>query len=130
MKSQRSSDSWPRRLEIADEEVRRTLKRLPGGLREHARDVLIQYEKRVRRDQLADGVEPDTMGLFEGCPYGEQLYSEDTLPPRITFFLDAIWEEAGEDEELYREEVRVTLLHELGHYLGLNEDELTERHLE
>jgi predicted Zn-dependent protease with MMP-like domain len=130
MKSSSPSNSWPRRLELADAEVRRTLQRLPGTLGEEAKAVLLHYERTVRPDQLEDGVEPDTMGLFEGSPYGEQVYSEDSLPPRITLFLDSIWEEADEDEEHFIEEVRVTFLHELGHYLGLNEDELTERHLE
>jgi predicted Zn-dependent protease with MMP-like domain len=45
-------------------------------------------------------------------------------------FLDEIWDEADGDEAVYRDEVRRTYLHELGHYLGLDEDGLAERGLE
>ena len=52
------------------------------------------------------------------------------LPPQIILFLENIWGVAEANEKLFREEVRTTFLHELGHYLGLDEDELTERGLE
>jgi predicted Zn-dependent protease with MMP-like domain len=48
-------------------------------------------------------------------------------------FLENLWlmiEEEGGDERDFRFEVRTTLLHELGHYLGLNEEDLEERGLE
>jgi len=41
-----------------------------------------------------------------------------------------IWREAEEDEDAYRREVRATLLHELGHYLGLEEIDLEDCGLE
>ena len=52
----------------------------------------------------------------------------ETVPqlPRIRLFLDNLWEHAGRDRETFRDEVRVTLLHELGHYLGLDEDQVAE----
>ena len=52
------------------------------------------------------------------------------MPPQIILFLGNIWELAEGDEESFCDEVRTTLLHELGHYLGLDEDDLTERGLE
>ena len=52
------------------------------------------------------------------------------LPPQIILFLENIWELAEEDEAVYREEIRTTLLHELGHYLGLDEIDLEERGLD
>jgi predicted Zn-dependent protease with MMP-like domain len=45
--------------------------------------------------------------------------------PRIRLFLDNLWDYAEHDRETYREEVRITLLHELGHYLGLDEAAVT-----
>jgi predicted Zn-dependent protease with MMP-like domain len=48
----------------------------------------------------------------------------------MTLFLLNIWDEADHGEAAFRREVRITLLHELGHYLGLNEKELADRELE
>ncbi|MCB1226413.1 MAG: metallopeptidase family protein, partial [Verrucomicrobiales bacterium] len=66
----------------------------------------------------------ELMGLFEGCPLGQTLSEDPADWPRITLFLGAIWDEVMGDARAYREEVRVTLLHELGHYLGLDEDQV------
>jgi len=52
------------------------------------------------------------------------------LPAQIILFLENLWDFAEEDEEFFREEVRTTYLHELGHYLGLNEIDLEERGLD
>ena len=69
-----------------------------------------------------------TLGLFTGPEFAEEEHA--TLPPQIILFLENIWEQAEGDEESFRDEVHTTYLHELGHYLGLDEDELTERGLE
>jgi predicted Zn-dependent protease with MMP-like domain len=44
--------------------------------------------------------------------------------PRIRLFLDSLWESVEQDEETFRHEVRITFLHELGHYLGWEEEEI------
>ena len=46
------------------------------------------------------------------------------MPPQILLFVENIWDFAEGDEDVFCEEVRVTYYHELGHYLGLEEDEL------
>jgi predicted Zn-dependent protease with MMP-like domain len=51
------------------------------------------------------------------------------VPAQIILFLENIDEMVDGDEEEFRDEVRVTLIHELGHYLGLDEDELDRRGL-
>ena len=52
------------------------------------------------------------------------------LPPQIILFLENLWEFADADEEIFLDEVHVTFLHELGHYLGLDELDLEDRGLE
>jgi predicted Zn-dependent protease with MMP-like domain len=52
------------------------------------------------------------------------------VPSQIILFLENIWSLADGREQLYRDEVRITFLHELGHYLGLDENGLIERGLE
>jgi predicted Zn-dependent protease with MMP-like domain len=49
--------------------------------------------------------------------------------PRIRLFLDNLWDDCNGDLQTYRDEVRITFLHELGHYLGLDEDQVAERGL-
>ncbi len=122
---------WQTLQKLADDEVRRTLKALPRALRDKARALPVTFESLPNAALIADGVEPDTLGLFVGGDHDtEEL---DPIPPQIILFLENIWlmiEEEGGDETDYRVEVRTTLLHELGHYLGLNEDDLVNRGLE
>jgi predicted Zn-dependent protease with MMP-like domain len=66
--------------------------------------------------------------LFTGPEFADE--GNVPMPPQIILFLENLWGFAKGDEGIFRGEVRTTFLHELGHYLGLDEDELTERGLE
>jgi len=81
-------------------------------------------------DVLAEGFEPDILGLFTGDPHGTSAEHSNPSPPQILLYLDNLWDYAEADVEVFREEVRLTYLHELGHYLGWDEDQLTERGLD
>ena len=52
---------------------------------------------------------------------------EAVMPSQIILFLENIRNVAGNDENTFREEIRVTFLHELGHYFGLDEADLVAR---
>ena len=52
------------------------------------------------------------------------------MPPQIILFLENLWEISDGDEAVFRDEIRTTYMHELGHYLGLDEDDLYDRGLE
>jgi predicted Zn-dependent protease with MMP-like domain len=122
------SADWKRLCSLALAEVESTLVELPAPLREQARKLPVTFEPRPNRDLVADGIEPDTLGLFVGPEFAH----EETvpMPSQIILFLENIWALAEGDEEIFCDEVHTTLLHELGHYLGLDEDDLTERGLE
>lgn len=122
------STSWPSLLRIAQDEVRATLAALPAPLRAQASPLPVIYEPVPNEDILADDYDPDLLGLFIGPPLAEPEASP--LPAQIILFLENLWDFAEEDEEFFREEVRTTYLHELGHYLGLDEIDLEERGLE
>jgi predicted Zn-dependent protease with MMP-like domain len=80
---------------------------------------------------IAEGWEPDILGLFVGHPHGGELAGDhQNLPSQILLFLENLWDYAEDDLEIYRDEVRLTYLHELGHYLGWDEDEIARRGLE
>jgi predicted Zn-dependent protease with MMP-like domain len=88
----------------------------------------VTFEREPNADLQADGIEPDTLGLFTGAEFVDE--GNIPLPPQIILFLENLRDFAEGDEVIFREEVRTTFLHELGHYLGLGEGELTERGLE
>jgi len=71
-----------------------------------------------------------TSSPVRGPCHGERDRDVSILPPTITLFLANLRDEAGDDPAIFRQEVRTTLLHEIGHYLGLDEDGLIARGLE
>ena len=119
---------WKKLQTLALAEVEATLAALPAPLREPAARLPVTFERKPNRGLQADGIEADTLGLFCGPDLADEEHSP--LPPQIILFLENIWDTADGDGKLFREEIRTTYLHELGHYLGLDEDELTARGLE
>jgi predicted Zn-dependent protease with MMP-like domain len=121
---------WPKLHALALEEVKATLAALPAPLREQVQALPVTFERRPNAVQQRDGIEPDTLGLFVGPEYAYEETTAMPLPPQIILFLENLWDLAEADEEFFRDEVHTTYLHELGHYLGLDEDDLFERGLE
>ena len=116
---------------IAKTEVEALRLQLPREMARRAAEVPVVYLPRPTKAMVRDdGVDPDLLGLFVGPNCAEGVESGDPLPPEILLFLENLWDYADGDEELFREEVRVTYYHELGHYLGLEEDDLEDRGLE
>ncbi len=113
---------------LALAEIEATLDALPKLLRAEARKLPVTFERVPNAGLQADGIEPDTLGLFTGTEFAYEGAS--VLPPQIILFLENLWDFAEGDEEIYCDEVHTTFLHELGHFLGLDEDDLTERWLE
>ena len=106
--------------------VEEALRKLPPRIRAAMDNVAIVVEDWPTRQQLAEaGMEGryDLLGLYQGIPLPEREGSMVLLPDKITLFQRPI-EELCETVEEVVEEVRVTLLHEIGHYLGLSEADL------
>ena len=119
-----------RLTQIAADTVGAAQRQLPPDLRALAREVAVHYERAPTDDLIAEGFEPDILGLFTGSPHGTELAHDNPLPPQILLFLDSLWELAESDVDVFRDEVRVTYLHELGHYFGWDEDQIAARGLE
>jgi predicted Zn-dependent protease with MMP-like domain len=101
-----------------DDHVKAALDSLPPHLAAALDNVAVVVE-----DENPD--DPDLFGLYEGVPLPERGDMAGALPDRITIFRLPLEDEFADPRELERE-IRITVLHELGHYFGLDEDRLAE----
>ena len=92
-----------------EERVRAALDSLPPELAQGLENVAVVVE-----DENPD--EPDLLGLFEEEPY---------MPAKISIYRRPLEESFPDPREL-QEEIRITVLHELAHYFGIDEDRLDE----
>jgi predicted Zn-dependent protease with MMP-like domain len=99
-----------------DEVVARALRSLPPELQAAVRNIEIAVEEEHPDD-------PDLFGLYEGVPLPDRGDWAGTMPDRIRIFRRPLVDSFPDPREL-EEEIRITVLHELGHYFGLEEDEL------
>ena len=119
---------WDRLKSLALDAVEGTLAELPSPLRARAASLPITFERIPNAGLQSDGIDADTLGLFVGAEFADE--GSVPMPSQIILFLENLWEFAEGDEECFCDEVATTLLHELGHYLGLDEGGLTDRGLE
>lgn len=70
-----------------------------------------------------DADEPDLLGVYDGVPLTEREEYGGVLPDRIVIFRLPLCAMVADEDELV-EEVRVTVVHELAHHMGLDDDEL------
>ena len=115
---------------MALREVEALRRQLPPELARRA-DVPVVMMARPTPAMVRDeGVDPDLLGLFMGPTCAEGVGDSGPLSPEILLFLENLWDFAEGDIAAFREEVRVTYCHELGHYIGFDEDELAHRGLD
>ena len=101
-----------------EEHVSRAVASLPAELQEALRNLEVSVEDELPED-------PDVFGLYEGVPLPGRGDWAGTLPDRIRIFRLPLVESFPDPAEL-EEEIRITVLHELAHYFGLDEDRLDE----
>ena len=107
--------------------VRRALDEIPSPYRDWLDNIDILIERRpTARHRREAGLGPDEtlLGLYEGVPRTERDSGYGmVLPDRITIFQEPIQRECSTEAELV-EEVRDTVLHELAHHFGIDDEEL------
>ena len=108
--------------------VERALRRLPRRFKNKLVNVAVLVEDWPDPKTLADlGLEPpDTLlGLYRGVDLTQRDANyANVLPDTVTLYQGPIEEEAGDDPAAMAEVVRETVMHELGHYFGLDDDTL------
>jgi predicted Zn-dependent protease with MMP-like domain len=109
--------------------VDEALDTIPKRFRDAMQNIAIVVDDEPTPEQL-ESVEiepPDTLlGLYEGIPLPERQWAHgNTLPDKITLFQRPI-EESSDDEDDLVVCIGETLIHEVGHYFGLSEEEIEE----
>ncbi|MEO5879602.1 MAG: metallopeptidase family protein [Candidatus Eisenbacteria bacterium] len=120
-------------LAISDEDfdavVERCVRELPERVRKELGDVPVVVQPLPTRELLAGEdrtLPPDLLGLFVGRPLMERSHADvPGLPGSIYLFRRNLLRACADRDELERE-IRITVQHEVGHLLGLDEDDLEE----
>lgn len=121
-----------RRLDIGPEEfeglVRRAVDSLPEEYGHLLKNVAVVVEEEPSRDLLDElGLESedDLLGLYSGRAVGEESFFDPggTLPARISIYRGPILRLCRTADEVVRE-VRDTVVHEIGHHFGLDDEEM------
>jgi predicted Zn-dependent protease with MMP-like domain len=103
------------------------LARIPQTFRKRLKNISIIVEDYPsREDALGVGsTRHDLLGLFAGTGYPakDRFFTTPSLPDKVYLYQRNIERYCSSKEEL-AEEIRKTLLHEIGHYFGLSEEEL------
>ncbi|MDX1387674.1 MAG: metallopeptidase family protein [Acidobacteriota bacterium] len=111
-------------------EIERAADELPARFRKPLDEVTTFVEDVPSEEILTESdppLDPELLGLFVGVALPDQTHFSvgGDIPPRILLFQRNLERMVSTPEEL-RREIAITLFHELGHYLGLDEDELAE----
>jgi predicted Zn-dependent protease with MMP-like domain len=93
-----------------EEHVQQALDALPPELARGLKNVAVVVEDENEED-------PGLLGLFEEAPY---------MPAKVTIYRRPLEADFGDDPELLEQEIRITVLHELAHYFGIDEERLDE----
>jgi predicted Zn-dependent protease with MMP-like domain len=110
------------------EEAARVLDELPDEFRDQLRNVEIVVQKRPSKRQLREmELEEDDevlYGLYEGIPLPDRsAFDPPLLPDKITLFFEPLVEDFPDPDDL-REQIRLTVIHEIAHYFGMDDEEI------
>ena len=122
-----------RRNKLSDKEfdlvVQRAIARIPREIRQHLDNIFISVQKRPSPELLEDlGFPPDEplLGIFWGVPLVERSVMDPEPFPDKIFLFQEVLEETCETIEELEEEIEITVVHEIAHALGIEEDRLAE----
>jgi predicted Zn-dependent protease with MMP-like domain len=101
--------------------VRAAVESLPAELRQAMSNVEIVVEDENEED-------PDLFGLYLGIPLTERGVEgyAGVLPDKIAIYRIPLEDEFGHDPKVLEEEIRITVVHEIAHHFGIDEDRLSE----
>jgi len=112
-----------------DATVEEAMAELPAEVRERMENLAVVVEDVPSAELLKTMTDPSPslLGLFVGTPLPEQSLEELPRPPDAIYLFKRNLERICETREELVEEIRITLLHEVGHFMGLDEGQIGER---
>ena len=111
---------------IAKVEVEKLRRQLPPAMAARAAEVPVVMLPRPTRAMVRDGVEPDLLGLYEGVALTERdSFYAGALPDTVTIYRGALLEMCDTEAEVV-DEVAITVIHEIAHHFGIDDDRLHE----
>jgi predicted Zn-dependent protease with MMP-like domain len=106
------------------------LAEIPERFQPYLRDVPVVLEPHPHLDIVSEGFDPRSLGLFEGLEQERIAVGEPAVAPtRIVLFWANLLADFPERDRL-ADEIEITLLHEVGHFFGLDEDDVERLGLE
>jgi predicted Zn-dependent protease with MMP-like domain len=117
-------------LDFIESTAEEVLAHLPAEFGDRLHGVPIVLEPRPHPELVREGFDPRSLGLFEGHEHGRHEAGEAAVAPtRIVLYYANLLADFPERDELV-DEIEITMLHEIGHYFGLGEDDLERLGLE
>ncbi len=109
--------------------VELALQELPEPFAGFLEEVPIEVRDRPGSAQWrAMGKSPEglLLGLYHGRPRTQRSVEDSGTMPDVIYLFQKNIEQVSEDEEQLVQQVRITVLHEIGHYFGMSEEDLDE----
>jgi predicted Zn-dependent protease with MMP-like domain len=104
--------------------VRQAVDGLPAKFKDALENIDIVIEDFPDPDEMDDmGIDEPLLGLYQGTPLTERGLGDSDLPDKISLYKGEFERMGIRGKELV-EEIRITVLHEIGHYFGLEDDEM------
>jgi predicted Zn-dependent protease with MMP-like domain len=120
-------------MKLSEEEfdriVKRAIRRVPTEIRQHLDNIVISVRKHPSKKMLREmGIPSDEelFGVFEGVPLIERSVTSPPLFPDTILLFQEPLEQACETDEEIEEEIEITVVHEVAHFLGMSEERLAE----
>lgn len=122
-------EEYPVPVRLSAEDFKALLDKVLGSLPRVIRDTVLEVpvlvEPKPTREiaEREPAINPEVLGLFVGIPVGEKLRGGSGYGDVVLLFQKNL-ERAGQNRQEVSKEIKITLLHEYGHYLGFDEEEL------
>jgi len=120
-------------MKLSDKEfdriVRKAIHRIPVEIRRHLDNILISVRKRPSRGMLEEmGLADDAslLGLYQGVALTDRFITDPALYPDTIFLFQEPLVQSCETVEELEQQIEITVVHEVGHALGISEERLEE----
>jgi predicted Zn-dependent protease with MMP-like domain len=111
-----------------DQIVESAIERLPEEIRQHLDNLVISVRKKPSRAMVRElgDAGADLLGLFQGVPLTERSVTAPPLYPDTIFLFQEALEAICSTLEELREQIEITVVHEVAHFIGMDEERLAE----